>query len=552
MAASFTPSRWIVRFLLISVVLVYSGVAANEFVTYDDDRYVNANPIVTNGLSIEGIARAFTQPNAGAWYPVTTISHMTAWEVFGDNPSGHHLANVALHAANAILLFLLFRRLTGEIWLGAIVAALFALHPLHVESVAWVTERKDVLSGFFCLLALLAYAHYANRPSLPRYASVLVLFALGLLAKSMLVTLPCLLLLLDYWPLERTRWKRGSRGPAESPRSAPARSTQQLLLEKLPLLGLSLVFCIVTFRVQLHSPTAANPTEIPLLWRLLNAPISYLTYLGEAVWPSGLACFYPHPGLVGPESLTEYALKAAAASAVLAAVTLLAVAKRRDRPWLLVGWLWYLGMLVPVIGIVQVGFAARADRFVYLPLIGIYLLIAVSGLELARRLPTLRRPLAAAALGIAVVLAGASWRQVLVWRDSQTLFRHALAVTERNALAHSNLGALLFDVGDTDGAVRELRAAIAIDDSIPQYHHNLGFALESRGDPGQAVVEYQRALVIAPNDFDSNYQLANALFQLEDYERAIQHYRRALEIRPDDPKARHFLQQAQQLRRQRP
>jgi tetratricopeptide (TPR) repeat protein len=527
-------------------------VAGNEFVAYDDDRYVYANPIVTNGLSVDGFARAFTQPNAGAWYPVTTISHMSAWEVFGDNPSRHHLVNLALHAANSVLLFLLFCRLTGGIWLGAIIATLFAIHPLHVESVAWLTERKDVLSGLFCLLALHAYAHYANRPSLARYAGVLVLFAFGLLAKSMLVTLPFLFLLIDYWPLERTRQQRGSRRPAESPGSAPARSIRQLLLEKVPLLGLSLVFCIVTYRVQLHSPTAANPTEVPLLWRLLNAPISYLTYLGKGVWPSGLACFYPHPALVGPDSLNEYALKAAFACALLAAVTLLAVVKRKGRPWLLVGWLWYLGMLLPVIGIVQVGFAARADRFVYLPFIGIYLLIASAGLELVRRFPRLQRPMIIAGLGIAVVLAGVSWRQVAVWSDSESVFRHALAVTERNALAHSNLGALLFEDGDTDGAVTELRAAIAIDDTVPQYHHNLGFALESRGNLGQAVVAYQRALAIAPNDFDSNYQLANALFQLEDYERAIEHYRRALEIRPDDPKARHFLQQALQLRRQFP
>jgi tetratricopeptide (TPR) repeat protein len=552
MASDSTRSRWIARFLLVLVALVYSGVAGNAFVAYDDDRYVYANPTVTSGLSVDGIAQAFTEQTSGAWYPATTISHMISWEVFGDHPTGHHLVNLALHAANAVLLYVLFCRLTGAIWLAAIIATLFAIHPLHVESVAWVTERKDVLSGFFGLLALLAYVRYANRPSFSRYASVLVLFSLALLAKSMLVTLPCLFLLLDYWPLGRARPMRGSRGSAESPGSAPARSVRQLLLEKVPLLALSLLFCIVTFRVQLHSPTAANPTAIPLLWRLLHAPISYLTYLGQGIWPSGLACFYPHPALVGPESLNEYALQAAVACAVLAAVTWFAAAKRNDRPWLLVGWLWYLGMLVPVLGIVQVGFAARADRFVYLPFIGIYLLIAASGLELARRLPTLRRPLVVAALGIAAVLAGVSWRQVEVWNDSETLFRHALAVTERNAVAHSNLGVLLFEKGDTAGAVRELGAAIAIDESIPQYHHNLGFALQTRGDLEQAVAAYQRALATAPNDFDSNYQLANALFQLEDFERAIEHYRRALEIRPNHPKARHFLQQAQQRRRQQP
>jgi tetratricopeptide (TPR) repeat protein len=379
-----------------------------------------------------------------------------------------------------------------------------------------------------------------------------VLFGLGLLAKSMLVTLPFLFLLLDYWPLERNRQKSASRRAAQPSGSTPARSIRELLLEKLPLLGLSLVFSIATYRVQLHVPTAANPTEIPLLWRFLNAPISYLNYLGQGIWPSKLACFYPHPALVGPESLNEYAPKAAAACAVIAAVAILAVMKRRSRPWLLVGWLWYLGMLVPVIGIVQVGYAAHADRFIYLPFIGIYLLIAASGLELAQRLPKLRLPMIVAALGVALVLAGVSWKQVTVWSNSESLFRHALAVTERNALAHSNLGALLFDRGDTEGAVRELRTAIAIDETIPQYHHNLGFALERRGNLGQAVVSYQRALAIAPGDFDSNYQLANTYFQLEDYERAIDYYRRAIEIRPDDPQAREFLQQAQQLRSRSP
>jgi hypothetical protein len=473
---------------------------------------------------------------------------MTAWEIFGDNPSWHHLLNVALHAANAALVFALFYRLTGGFWLGAIVAALFAVHPLHVESVAWLTERKDVLSGFFCLLALLAYVRYANRPSMSRYAGVFVLFGLGLLAKSMLVTLPFLFLLLDYWPLERNRQKSGSRGAAKPPSSMPTRTIRELLVEKVPLLGLSLVFCIATYRIQLHAPTAANPTEVPLLWRLLNAPISYLTYLGQGFWPSDLAFFYPHPALVGPDSLNEYAMKAAIACAVLAAVTIFAVIHRKGRPWLLVGWLWYLGMLVPVIGIVQIGYAAHADRFVYLPLLGIYLMIAATGLALVRQVPKLRWPMAVAAFGVAIVLAGASWKQVTVWSDSETLFRHALTVTDRNALAHSNLGALLFDRSDLEGAVRELHAAIAIDDTLPQYHHNLGFALERRGDLGQAVVAYQRALAIAPGDFDSNYQLANTLFQLENYDRAIEYYQRAIEIRPDAPKARQFLQEAHQLR----
>ncbi len=526
--------------VLTAVALVYAGTAGHEFVAYDDDRYVYANPIVTGGMSAEGIGRAFNQSSFGAWYPATALSHMLVWEAFGDDPAWHHLLNVALHAANCLLVLVLFQRLTGERILAATVALLFAVHPLHVESVAWVTERKGVLSSFFGLLAILTYVRFARRAVFESstrtawtYALMFVLFALCAMAKTALVTLPFLLLVLDYWPLERTR------APSErAPRAL------RLVLEKLPLLCVSLIFSLATLSAHQVGGAVAKPTDIPLLWRVLDIPINYLAYLGKAIWPTGLACFYPHPALVGPagaaggmepeavEQVRQHAIGAALAFAVLTAISWAAFVGRRKRPWLLVGWLWYLGMLVPVSGIVQVSFAATADRFVYFPMIGIYLIVAGAGLELARLLPSLQRVLALAAVAALLGLGFLAWQQVAVWRDSESLFRHALAETDRNAFAHSNLGVVLFQAGEATGAERQFRAAIAIDSSLPQYHHNLGFALAVQGRLRPAVDSYRRALRIVPRDFDGNYQLGNALLQLGDYEGAIRHYQRALQARP--------------------
>jgi len=551
---AFYDSRFwrIALLLLATVAVVYGSAAGNAFVAYDDDRYVYKNPVVTNGLSVDGIKSAFTRQKFSAWYPVTTISHVLAWELFGESPAGHHLVNVALHGANAVLLLALIVGLTGQIWLGAAIAMCFAVHPLHVESVAWVTERKDVLSGFFALFALLAYLRYSARPNFLNYTIVFLLFALGLLSKSMLVTLPLLFLLLDFWLRERTQQKRRtSKSKRQQQQTPPTRSIQHLLIEKIPLLLLSLIFCITTYRAHLDSIAEANPTAIPLIWRILNAPVSYVSYLAKGIWPSDLACFYPHPGLVAPETLNEYWLKAGIACALLLVVTALAVIWRRSRPWLLVGWAWYLGMLLPVLGVVQVGQAALADRFTYLPFIGIYLILASAGMELAERLPAWRRALGAAACAILAIWGALAWQQVGVWKDSHRLFTHALEVTDRNALVHNNFGVVLFEAGEFDRAIAHFHAAISIDRSLPDYHDNLGFLWARRGDMHRAMKEFRSALAISPADFNANYHMGEALFRLQNYRGAIKHLERALAARPGHAEARNFLEKARKLQRDR-
>jgi hypothetical protein len=530
--------------LIVAVLLVYGSTAGHDFVAYDDDRYVYMNPVVTDGLSLGGIGRAFTEQKFSASYPATSISHMISWEIFGDNPAGHHLLNVALHCANAVLLFALFYALTRQLWLGATIAFCFALHPLHVESVAWVTERKDVLSGFFGLLALLAYWRYTARPTFLRYAGVFTLFGLALLSKSMLVTLPCVFLLLDFWPLERLQAKQSQAASKRAKQNRRGRSVQQLLIEKIPLFGLSLFFCVSTYNAHLQTTLTTNPTKIPLVWRIVSAPIGYLSYLVKGIWPTDLACFYPHPALVSPERLGEFAFGAVVASTVLLLFTAFAIFQRAKRPWLLVGWFWYLGMLVPVIGLIQVGQAEFADRFIYLPLIGIYLILASAGFELARRFPARRNMLIVAAGIILTTWALLAGKQVGVWKNSDRLFTHTLEVTENNALIHNNFGVVLFEAGDIDRAVAQFHAAISIDQRLPDYHDNLGVLWATQGDLRKGISEFRLALAISPNYFNANYHMGEALFHLRDFAGAITHLQRADAANPGHPEVRRFLKQA--------
>jgi len=541
----------VVLAVLLAVGLVYGGAATHDLLSYDDDRYVYANPDVVGGLTGAGVASAFVAPRFGAWHPLTTISHQLVWELSGDEPAAHHRVNVALHAANCLLVLFVFLRLTRNLWWSAAIALLFAVHPLHVESVAWVTERKDVLSGFFGLLCLLAYLRYVEQPTWRRNLLVIGTFCLGLLSKSMLVTLPFVFLLLDFWPLGRTRHWHPSP-PASGPPQASegTRSLWQLVVEKWPLFCLSLATSVTTARIHATAAGIENPTEIPWIWRLVNAPLAYVSYLGKAIWPVDLACFYPHPGLVSPGQLARYAAGALAAALLIVAVGALALALRQSRPWLLVGWLWYLGTLVPVIGFVQVGHAAMADRFFYLPSLGIYLLITAALRELSLRISASRFLVAPVALVLLLLAGTLARRQVDVWRSDQSLFEHALAVTSRNALAHSTLGIALGKAGELATAEREFRSAIAIDPSHHDYHYNLGFALESQAKLQLAAAAYARAVDLAPDDFDSHFHLGATYGRLGDYGLAAQHYQRAVELRPSHLEARRFLQQAERLRGQ--
>jgi tetratricopeptide (TPR) repeat protein len=440
-------------------------------VSYDDPEYVVENPSLHAGLSGDTLARAFTQPLSYNWIPLTSLSLQLDHALFGFEPAGYHLVNLALHLASSLLLFAILLRTTGDPWPSAFVAAVFALHPLHVESVAWVSERKDVLSGLFWMLSMGAWVAWCERPSTTRYTALLAALGLGLLAKPSLVTLPAALLLLDFWPLGRLH--RDSFG--------------RCVLEKLPLATLAGCFAALTLHVQRATGAVASLSAFPFGPRLANALDSYLQYLAASLWPARLAVFYPHP--LGSLPASRVAL----ATVLLAALTAAALASARARPYVLVGWLWFLGNLVPVIGLVQVGMHARADRYMYLPLIGLALACAFAGRDLARRGRGAGLAVSAAGLCAVAGMALASHRQVATWRDSVSLYEHALAVVPGNFLAHYGLAGVLAGVGREAEVEPHLRAAIASQPGWPRSHLSLGDLLLHQGRPAEALESYERA-----------------------------------------------------------
>src|ERR1700730_3342549 len=426
----------VVSVLLAAIVwIVFGQTLRHEFVNFDDDQYVYENPRITNGLTLDGIQWAFTHVHADNWHPLTTISHMLDCQLYGLQPWGHHMTNVLLHAAAGIFLFLALWQLTGAHWPSAFVAAVFAIHPLRVESVAWVSERKDVLSGVFFMLTLWAYARYARGKGSPSfwYITVVVLFALGLMCKPTLVTLPFVLLLLDYWPLDRSQ-------PSSSHDRGITRYTWPwLVIEKLPLFVLSAASCLATLLAQQAALDAS--LKPPLMERFGNALLSYVTYLAQTIWPARLAVLYPYPE--GTLNVPEVIL----ALLLLLIVSIGFFLWRRKYPFLLTGWLWYLGMLVPMIGIVQVGSQVRADRYTYLPQIGLYLLVAWGAMELFHQWRRSRVILAGAGLLIITALITRSYFQTSYWRDTETLWKHATATTSNNYIATTNLAEALFQSG---------------------------------------------------------------------------------------------------------
>jgi tetratricopeptide (TPR) repeat protein len=508
--------------LAVLTVLVFAPVVGNDFVSLDDPAYVTGNRQVRRGLTAEGFGWAWGAEVAANWHPLTLLSHMLDCELYGLDPGGHHLTSVLLHTANAVLLFLVWRRLTGAAGRSAVVAALFAVHPLHVESVAWIAERKDVLSGFFFLLTLAAWLGWVRRPAPRRYLLALLAFVLGLLAKPMLVTLPLVLLLLDVWPLERL------------PRGAPAaeirRAFGRLLREKLPFFLAALAAGVVTLFTQREAmfPLAA----LPPAQRAANALLAYAAYLGDTLWPRGLAVFYPLPP-------AQPVWRVALAAALFAALTAVALARLRRSPWLAVGWLWFAGMLVPVIGLLQVGSQARADRYTYLPSIGLFVALVWEVRWPAGRL---RRPaLAAAALLAIAPLAVAARAQVATWRDSLTLFQHALAVTERNLMAEMRVGTELARRGDHTGAERHLRAAVRIAPGAPRPQAALGRWLHQRGRLEEALPHLRQASRLRPRDARLQLRLGIVLAELGRTEEARARFRRALELNPGLDGARRRL-----------
>jgi tetratricopeptide (TPR) repeat protein len=451
-----------------ATLLVYSQVGEHQFIIFDDPRYVVDNPHVHAGLTTESIRWAFTTTSGSNWHPLTWLSYMVNYELHGLKPAGYLLTNLLLHVANSLLLFFALRQLTGAVWRSLFVAALFALHPLHVESVAWVSERKDVLSAFFWMLALWAYGRYATGPrSIGRYLPVVLCLALGLMAKAMLVTLPFVLLLLDFWPLGRFKTERNT-DRIDWSRWKP------LILEKLPLLGV--VAGASSLALFTQSQGGAVLGGLPLHLRVGNALVAYVAYIGKTIWPSRLGVFYPHPG-----DTLSLALVLGAAL-FLSAVSVLVVLWARRRPYLLIGWLWYLGTLVPVIGLVQIGSQAMADRYTYLPLTGLFVMAAWGLAELFEKRPLRQSwamPAALAALG---ALTLCTWLQVGYWKNSVTLFEHTLRVTKENRLVHFNLGAVLMSERNDRPAIHHFEEALKIDPRFFPAHQNLETIFARHGD----------------------------------------------------------------------
>ena len=525
-------------FLAVISLIVFGQTIRYDFVNFDDDLYVYNTPAIQSGVTIKGIAVAFISQHARNWHPLTTLSHMLDCQLYGLNAGGHHATNIILHTIAVLLLFQVLRQMTGAVWKSTIVAALFAVHPLHVESVAWISERKDVLSAVFFLLMLGAYGRYARAPSITRYLAVVVLFAAGLMSKPMLVSAPIVLLLLDYWPLRRFEQPSLTTGKKKIAQCNNQRDIiRRLLLEKIPLLVLSAGACIVTFILQKRASGAIPP--LPLLWRVQNAFASYAIYAWKTLWPTHLAVFYPHPN--DTLAIWEVIL----AIGFLLATTAAAVVYRRGRPYLFTGWLWYLVMLFPVIGIVQVGEQGHADRYTYLPHIGLFLLAVWLAADVTAVHQSRSRFAVAAAVAIAIiaVLAWRAFIQTSYWRNSETLWTHALTVTTDNDVAHNNLGYLRVDRDELDKAISHFESAARIRSGKTDSHYdvgsafvqmNLADALARKGRSDEAMVHYEEALRLQPYYADAYYNRGNVLFAKGRIDEAIADWEKALELQPND------------------
>jgi Tfp pilus assembly protein PilF len=513
--------------LVVAVFLVFGQTLRHGFVNYDDDQYFYANPHVLAGLTWHGVKWAFQNNYASNWHPLTWLSLMFDAQCFGPGATGPHLTNVLLHAASAVLLFWLLRRMTGARWRSAAVAALFAVHPLHVESVAWVSERKDVLSGLFFMLTLGAYVRHVETSEVHSskskifYASALLAFACGLMSKPMLVTVPFVLLLLDWWPLGRVAGFKLKVEGSPVPGLRPSRLAL-LIFEKWPFFLLSAGSCVATVWAQRE----ALQSDVPLAVRLANASVSCVTYLGQMIWPVNLAVFYPYP-----EKIPVW--QAAGAGALLLAITGLVFLAARKCPCLPVGWLWYLGMLVPVIGLVQVGDQSHADRYTYLPQIGISLMVAWGVTALTASWRQQRQWLGAAAAGLVAVLMVCAGKQTAYWRDGESLWRHALACTSGNYTAHNNLGYVLAAQGRIAKAVGQYQQALAIYPEYAEAEINLGRVFLNEGRLDEAKDYFQRAITIKPGAVEAHNNLGIVLASQDDPAGAFQQYRKAIELNPD-------------------
>jgi tetratricopeptide (TPR) repeat protein len=540
-------------FLALGVVTfaIYAQLIGHQFITLDDPTYIRENPMVNRGVTGAGLAWAFTTFHAANWHPFTWISHMIDCQLFGMNAGRHLLVNALIHAANTLLVFYLLLRTTHARWSSALVAALFALHPLHVESVAWASERKDTLSTFFGLLSLIAYVRYTEAPSISRYARIAITLALGLLAKPMLVTWPLVMLLLDYWPLRRfaavipsgveesrrKTLKLIQRGPSTS----LGMTIKKLVVEKIPLFALVAASVVITFLAQSHGGAVRTFAAAPVALRLSNAVVSYAKYLLLTFWPNNLAVYYP----LAPTGIPAWQVIGAAF--LLTGITALCFVERRNRPYLIVGWLWFLGTLVPVIGLVQVGGQTMADRYFYIPSIGLFIALVFGLADLARSWRVAPSLSAGIAGGVLLILATLTNAQIHRWRDSFTLFEHTLAVTPPNLHIEHNLGLALGGSGRYDEAAAHFEKALRID---PNFYDGLvgtGVTREFQDRLPEAIDYFQAAIRSQPDAPTAHLQLGHVLWKQNNDQAALEEIRRASELAPKDADIRADLGLALQL-----
>ncbi|MHC4912417.1 MAG: tetratricopeptide repeat protein [Planctomycetota bacterium] len=506
-------------FLVVATLTVFWPVQKYSFLDYDDHQYVTDNQHVKAGLTSEGIIWAFTTGHVSNWHPLTWLSHMLDCQLFGTDPGRHHLINLLIHTISTIVLFAVFKKVTGAVWLSGFVAAAFAFHPLHVESVAWIAERKDVLSGLFWMLTMAVYLRYVRQRTIGSYVGTIAVFALGLMAKPMLVTLPFVLLLLDYWPLERLKLSNLGR----------------LISEKVPLFILSAMSSVVTFIAQRSGGAVIQMEEVPIGIRAANGLISYLIYISKMFWPSRLAAFYAY-------TFDKSSLWLAVLAALLVVgISVLAVVLAARHRYVLVGWFWYIGTLVPVIGLVQVGTQARADRYTYIPSIGISIIIAWGAVELSGKWRYRKVVLAISAAVVTAAMLLSARMQVHHWQDSLTLFSRAVEVTRGNYVGHAGLGKALHARGKIDEAIRQYRQALQIKPNYTIARYNLANALSRQGKKNEAIEHYREVLQTDPKDARAHNNLGNALSGQRKIDEAIIHYRRAMEIEPDNPKVHNNL-----------
>ena len=537
--------------LIIVIIAVYTKVQNFDFVGYDDELYVTQNQYVQKGISTEGLKWAFTTFHTANWHPLTWLSHMLDFELYGLNPAGHHWTNVEFHIANTLLLFFILFKMTGAVFRSAFVAALFALHPLHVESVAWIAERKDVLSTFFGLLSIGAYYSYVKKSSAKYYLLLIILISLGLMAKPMLVTLPFVLLLLDFWPLNRFQFQHDSRLSSKEDYVDAIRKNLRIILEKIPLFIPIIISCIITFFAQKSEGAVKAIWALPMKYRIENAIVSYVKYVLKAVWPYNLAVFYPHPENTIPLwQITGGIL-------LIAAACFGAIRTARKYPYILVGLFWYFGTLVPVIGLVQVGDQAMADRYTYVPLIGIFIIVSWGFSDLLKkRLRGQKSEIRGQRSGIvsgvansldknlfqkiflgtsvAILLVVMSWKsfiQLNTWKNGITLFEHALSVTQNNYLAENNLGTA-YGSKNLDKALLHYKTAIKIKPGYVNALYNLGTVYEEKGQIDKAISNYLKVLKINPDNFGALNNLGLIFFKQGDYDKAIHYFKTVLKTDP--------------------